>query len=222
MLPLILLPGMGGDARMFEPQLAAIPGASVPAWVQPRAREGLAEFAARMARAVDPGGPCFVGGASFGGMVAVEMARHLEARACFLIGSIRRPEELPPRVRLLRPLGRWTGGRGLGLVAGLCEAGRGLIGRWLHPATRSMLGQLADADRRFLRWAALAVLQWRLSAEPIAVPVFQIHGDRDRILPHRFTRPDTLVHGAGHLLSMTHGDTVNRFLGDAMEQLGAG
>jgi thioesterase domain-containing protein len=106
MAPLILLPGMGGDARMFYPQLATLANATVPVWIEPQHGERLAAYAARMARAVDPGVPCFVGGASFGGMVAVEMARHLEAQACFLIGSIRSPREFPRRIRILRP---WLG-----------------------------------------------------------------------------------------------------------------
>jgi len=211
MLPLILLPGMGGDVRMFVAQLAALPNATVPAWVEPQRGEPLAAFATRMARAVDPGGPCFVGGASFGGMVAVGMAPHLQARACFLIGSIRSPRELPRRVRILRPLGR-VAGRAPELIPTIVKALRVAVSRRLAPATRSMLDQLAETDRRFFRWAAVAVLRWEPSPEPLAVPVAQIHGDRDRILPHRLTRPDVLLRGAGHLISMTHAEAVNEFL----------
>jgi pimeloyl-ACP methyl ester carboxylesterase len=221
MVPLILLPGMGGDARMFGPQLAAIPGAVVPAWIEPRAREQLPIYAARMAQAVNPGGPCVVGGASFGGMVAVEMARHLQARACFLIGSVRCPGELPPRVRMLRPLGRRTASYGLALIGALVPTIRASLGRWLRPASLSMLDQLIEADRRFYRWAGGAVLQWTPADGPPAAPVLQIHGDRDHILPHRFTRPDVLVRGAGHLLSMSHADAVNEFLRAGMERFAA-
>ena len=220
MLPLFLLPGMGGDGRMFQPQLAAIPSARVPPWIAPGPGEGLPSYAARMARAVDPGGPCFVGGASFGGMVAVEMARHLDARACFLIGSVRSPAELPPRTHLFRWLGHWTGAHGLELVPGAARALGAVAGRWLSPAVGSLVLQLADTDRRFFRWAALAVLQWQPSPGPLSVPVLQIHGDQDRMLPHQFTRPDVLVHGAGHLVSMSHGDEVAGFLRAGMEKYG--
>jgi pimeloyl-ACP methyl ester carboxylesterase len=220
MLPLILLPGMGGDARMFRPQLAAFANAAVPAWIEPQRGEGLATYAARMARAVDPGGPCFVAGASFGGMVALEMTGHLSTRACFLIGSIRAPRELPRRIRILRP---WLGGlagRAPELVPACARTLRWIVPRRLAPATRSMLEQLAATDRRFFRWAALAVLRWEESPERLAVPVLQIHGTCDRILPHRLTRPDVLVPGAGHLLSMTHGEFVNEFLRAGMRQYG--
>jgi pimeloyl-ACP methyl ester carboxylesterase len=221
MLPLILLPGMGGDARMFRPQLAALANAIVPAWIEPVRGETLAAFAARMARALDPGGACFVGGASFGGMVAVEMARHLSARACFLIGSIRSPREFPRRIRMLRPwLGR-IGGRAPDLVPALVRVLRWAVPARIAPAFRSMLDQLSDTDRQFFRWAALAVLRWEESPEPLGVPIAQIHGDRDPILPHHLTRPDVLVPGAGHLLSMTHGETVNEFLRAGMERYSA-
>jgi len=220
MLPLILLPGIGGDARMFRAQLAAFPSAVVPPWIEPQPNESLAGYAARMARAVDPGRPCFVGGASFGGMVAVEMARHLAARVCFLIGSIRSPQELPRRVRMLRPLGP-VAGRTPALIPPLVKALRLAIPRRLAPATRSMLDQLAETDRRFFRWAALAALGWEPPPEPLAVPVAHIHGDRDHILPHRLTRPDVIVRGAGHLISMTHGEAVNEFLRAEMEKHGS-
>jgi pimeloyl-ACP methyl ester carboxylesterase len=213
MLPLILLPGMGGDARMFRPQLAAFVNAVVPPWIDPQPDESLADYAARMAQAVDPGGPCFVGGASFGGMVAIEMARRLTAaRVCFLIGSIRSPHELPPRIRVLRSCLSRVARRASGIAPASAQILYRLIPPKSAPGTRSMLRQLADTDRRFFRWAALAVLSWKEPSEPSAVPVLQIHGDRDHILPHRFTRPDVLVPGAGHLLSMTHADTVNALL----------
>ena len=102
-LPLILLSGMAADARLFAPQRAAFPGLVVPNWIEPLPKEPLPAYAARLARLVDPGQPCLVGGASFGGLVALEMAPHLPARACVLIASVRSPGELPWWVRLCRP-----------------------------------------------------------------------------------------------------------------------
>ena len=219
MVPLILLPGMGGDARMFRPQLAAFANARVPSWIDPQPGESLGSYAARMARAVDPGEACLIGGASFGGMVAVEMSRYLpRAPACFLIGSIRSPRELPPRIRVSR---FWLKKATVGvpyLVPGVARGLRLLIPPRVAVATRSMLQQLADCDRRFFRWAALAVLGWEEPAEPPRVPVLQIHGTRDHILPCRYTRPDVLVRGAGHLLSMTHAQEVNAFLRDGLDK----
>jgi hypothetical protein len=41
--PLILLPGMAADGRLFRHQRAALPCIRTPAWIKPRDREPLAE-----------------------------------------------------------------------------------------------------------------------------------------------------------------------------------
>src|SRR5204863_6450986 len=92
-IPLLLLPGMGTDERLFRYQKEAFPTLIVPPWIEPLAGESLSHYAAHLARIVDPGVPCFIGGASFGGIVALEMANHLHARACFLIASVSSPEQ---------------------------------------------------------------------------------------------------------------------------------
>ena len=97
--PIILLPGMAADDRLFRLQRDALAGLTIPAWIEPCGREPLIAYAGRLATWIDPGGPCFVGGASFGGMVALEMAVHLRAEACFLIASIRSGRELPWQLR---------------------------------------------------------------------------------------------------------------------------
>jgi pimeloyl-ACP methyl ester carboxylesterase len=204
--PLILFSGMGADKRVFAPQAAAFPGLVVPRWIAPLAAESLAGYAGRLAKEIDPARPCFVGGASFGGMVALEVARHLpHVLGCFLIGSVRSPRELPARVRALRPLGRFA--RCLPFAC-LPLSARMTLAMKDHP----MLRQAADADPTFLRWACRAVLTWEPPAGRPAFPVHQIHGERDPILPCRCTRPDVVVGGAGHVLSLSHPEQVNQFI----------
>jgi len=218
--PLILLPGMGADRRLFGDQIAALDKVVVPDWIAPEPRDTLVSYAARMARGVDPGVPCCVGGASFGGMVALEMAPYLQAKACFLIGSVRSPDELPWRARMLTPAAWLVPAWSLRVAGRAAPTIIALAGRLMRPATQSTLRQFADADARFVRWASLAILRWKRPAQTASVPVFQIHGDRDPVLPHRLTRPDVLVRGGGHLLSMTFPDAVNEFLETRMRALG--
>ncbi len=91
----------------------------------------------------------------------------------------------------------------------------------MRPVMRSVFRQFADCSGRHVRWAGLAALGWRPTAAVLRCPLFQIHGDRDRILPCRLTRPDVIVPGAGHLLPLTHTDAVNHFLRSRMESIGA-
>ena len=214
--PLILFPGMGADARMFAPLRSALPQLVTPNWVEPEKNESLVEYARRLAKVVDPGQPCFVGGASFGGVVALEVAAVLpSARACFLIGSVRSSRARPWRLGLLRPVTPF-----IGVLPYLSPTLVTLLGHWLRPATRGVLMQLADTDARFLRWAAGAILTWTPSPETDRVRVCHIHGERDLVFPSRLAQADELVTGAGHLVSITHPAAVAEFLRARMEEMG--
>jgi pimeloyl-ACP methyl ester carboxylesterase len=191
----------------------------VPKWIEPLNDEDLSSYAGRMARHLSVNCPCFVGGTSFGGFVALEMARHMHAKACFLIGSVKSSEELPWRVRSMKAVAGFAGPAMFGMCGTAANFAAKHANRILTPATRQFLIQLAEADRKFLRWASRAVLTWKAPAEALSTPIFQIHGARDRVLPVRLTRPDLIVPSAGHLLAMTHADDVNQFLAERMREV---
>ncbi|MBC8108540.1 MAG: hypothetical protein H7Z14_18285, partial [Anaerolineae bacterium] len=102
--PLILVPGMGADERLFTPQRNVFPNLVVPKWITPAPNDSIQSYAKRWALQIDPKRPCFVGGASFGGFVAMEMAKQLQTLGVFLIGSLRGAAELPPKFKMLKPI----------------------------------------------------------------------------------------------------------------------
>jgi pimeloyl-ACP methyl ester carboxylesterase len=204
----LLLPGMAADERLFASQMHAFPNLRVPRWIDPLPNESLRAYAARLALAVDPNSPCVVGGASFGGIVALEMAAHLRTVACVLIGSVRSPAEFSWRWRRLRPLA-YLGPDRLGWLADvLARVGK----RWLPQGTARHLQRLARPEAAFVRWALCAVLRWQPSSVVKQVRVFHIHGEADGTLPVELTRPDEVVPGGSHALSLFNAGEVNDFL----------
>lgn len=204
---LLLLPGMGADARMFRPQQHAFPELQVAEWIPPEPREAIAHYAERMAQRVTLSPNCCLGGASFGGVVALEMAALLPVKKCILIGSLRSPAGLRwiyPRLRHMSGLSAF-GPRS-------AEASLWMAGPLCGPTLRGILRQLADADGRFLSWAVRALLEWNPSANIANVSISQIHGQQDWLLPARLSQADVIVPGAGHLLSLTHWREVNEFI----------
>jgi pimeloyl-ACP methyl ester carboxylesterase len=215
-IPLILLSGMGADERVFAGQRDEFPQLVVPRWIAPLAHETLASYAQRFARAIDPGTDCYIGGASFGGFVAIEMARHLpHARACFLNGSSRSPAEQPRPLRMMRSIRGLAPWLPFGAACRFADIGVSAFGAVPAPSTRAFFRQLSDSDAAFLRWASEAVLGWEVS-DPPDVPIHHIHGASDHVLPVGLVRADVIVAGAGHILSMTHPREVNAFLRERM------
>ncbi len=86
---LILLPGLGADSRLFDPQRQAFRDLWSPPWILPRNYERLIDYAERMAEVVALREPFVLGGVSLGGMIAYEIARHVKAHAVILIASCR-------------------------------------------------------------------------------------------------------------------------------------
>ena len=209
-VPLILFSGMGADASIFLPQRLAFPNLIVPEWIPPQKAEGLESYCARFAQTFAPQCPCVVGGASFGGVVALEMTRHLETLGCILIGSVRGPDELPKRIRMLRSFAPTLSIAPISLMQWAADSAAVSANRVGVKHLAGVSRQFAKSDPAVLRWSAQTILSWDSSYE--SVNVRHIHGDRDCVFPIGCVRPDKVVLGGGHVISMTHGSQVNEFI----------
>lgn len=202
---------------MFMHQKLVFEDLVVPQWLVPEKGDDIASYCQRLAESIDPGRPCIVGGASFGGIVALEMTRHLEAIACFLIGSVRGPQQLPRRIRLLRS---WAPALGLVPISMLQRSAASSVVAARKVGVQHLANvsrQFADADPRVVRWSAKQILRWDSCYDDVLVR--HIHGDRDHVFPIGNVEPDEIVEGGGHVISLTHGQQVNDFLRKQISQV---
>jgi pimeloyl-ACP methyl ester carboxylesterase len=207
---IVLLPGLGADRRLFAALDGTVPDVVVPVWPQPRRAESLEEFAARWAANAPWPSPVVVGGSSFGGMVALELARHVRAKALALIGSCAHPSELAQPLRLLR---RFAGRVPMPPLPTRGPAARALawyFGADSTSASRLFLDMLRDADPEFVAWAIRAIGSWSPRQLP-SIPIWRIHGRRDRLISCP-SGAAVVVQSAGHLLPITHGDELAAFI----------
>ena len=211
----LLLPGMGADTRLFDGLRPPL-DFTVPRWPAHEPGDTLQSFSARLAASLGED-PDVVGGSSFGGMVALEVAALVRPKAAVLIGSCRGPQAIAPALRIVGRLGRR-------LPLGACRPRRwsfGLVQAWLGARTEAQERLLFDmascTSADFLRWAIHAALAWHPT--PLDVPVFHVHGDRDRIIPLDRVQPTRVVAGAGHVLALTHAAEVAAFLDDVFRRL---
>jgi len=208
---LVLLPGVGADCRQWEPQELAFPGLMVPPWIPPLRGDTLTTYAARLAETVPRRKPLILGGSSFGGMLACEMARYLQPRAVILIGSCRSPKSLNRGVLSLRPILCRVPWLGIRITKPLAPFAVQTF-RNLKPEFRRLCATMfQEADPRLMKWAIGAILRWQPT--PLAgTPVFHIHGQRDRMIRASMVAPDCLVPDGGHLINLSNAAQVNDFI----------
>ncbi len=206
---------MGATAQMYRP-LARQFQFSVPDWREPGGT--LADYARRHVAAGDVRAGDIVGGSSFGGFVALEVARLVACAGVILIGSARSPRSFR-RLASLAPLTRL-----LPHVRPMPAPVMRLIG--------TVLGSLPEARHRdafvamartmppeFLHWACIAAATWPGVEQP-GCPVLHIHGAADRIIPLAEVTADVVIARAGHVPALTRPVAVAAAIVEWIDELG--
>src|SRR5882724_23441 len=91
--------GLGADEKIFANlQLQGYELRHIP-WLTPHKNEKINAYARRMAASIQHESPLLIG-VSFGGMVAIEIARHMPVRKLILISTIKSTGEMPPWMKM--------------------------------------------------------------------------------------------------------------------------
>ena len=202
-----LIPGLGADERVF--QFLRLPGeVHVLQWLPPQtSAEPLPHYAVRLSAAVPPGRACWLVGVSFGGVLALEVARLRPLARVVLISSFAGPRELPWLGRLARATGLYR------LLPPQLLPQLPALASWFfgvkNSRDRQLLTQiLRDTDPDFTRWAIARLLQWPGRPD---VTTIRIHGTTDRLLPHGAAHSQHVLPG-GHLIIISRAAEISRIL----------
>ena len=232
-LPIIFFPGLGADARMYSNiwrldkylnnqdysttswsnsgQVSAFPRLQVVDWSACTVGGSIDEFASRLAATLDVDGPVIIGGSSFGGFVAWELAKHVDARALILLGSASTPRAVRQPLRFLLPAARFVPSAAHSLMKFAAPVVAPAFGAPMPAQRRLFTAMMRSTPTAFMTWAGRAVATWT-PAEVTGIPVHRLHGRRDRIIAPPHETGACIIEEAGHLPTVTHPDEVNRFL----------
>jgi pimeloyl-ACP methyl ester carboxylesterase len=208
--PLVFIPGLGADPRLFSHQKKAFKNCLCPSWLAPEEQETLTNYARRWAKHLKLKPGCCLAGVSFGGMVALEMSRWVKPRAVILIGSCRSPASIPLSLRIAGRLPTWPW-----LSKRLCRIFPVTSGYFLGAKTNVqrdlLIGMFLETPNRFAKWTVQAIQGWK-GFQADGTRVYHIHGEKDHLIPLRRVRPDEIIRGGGHLINLTYPQEVNRFI----------
>jgi len=214
---LILFSGLAADSNVFAPQKVAFPQLIVPRWPKPFPNDTIDTYCDRLAEELRSDVPTIIGGASFGGIIALHAAERLDPLAVLLIGSVRAPSELSRLARFVRPLKSFVRFLPVRAVQTSCAPLASKLARRFAPHLGGLATQFYGCDPTVFKWSLARILDWS-STPNVKCPVFQIHGDRDLVLPMRHTHPDTVIAGGGHVISLTYPAEVIDFIRSAIIQ----
>lgn len=207
--------GLGADRRAFEklrlPKKFSIHYLD---WIKNKKSETLNEYAKRLASSIDESQPYAIVGLSMGGMIASAMSQFSKPHKTILISSVGCTEEFPPLLKLARLTQIYR------LVPSFVYRKPNIIAYWLFGAKsrnekRIMAHIISNSDAGFVKWSIGAILRWDNKIRPKSL--YHIHGDKDRILPIEYTKPDAVVKNGSHFMVWTKAGEVSRLLVAALE-----
>lgn len=201
--------GLGADWRVFQRlQLEGYRPVHI-LWQRPQRRETIEQYAQRLLAQVTIENPIFVG-LSFGGLMAIEMAKLSQPAQVIVISSATTGAQIPAYFKVFR----WLPVQLVVPFKQLLWAVHGLL-NWLFGLNDrddcSLFKQvLVDTDPWFLKWAINRVVSWRNQVVP--EHLVHIHGDRDRVFPFGHRSADVVVPGGGHLMVLNRAEELSQLL----------
>ena len=201
--------GLGADERVFQKlKLEGYQPIHIR-WVEPENKESITDYAKRLTEQIKSDEPILIG-LSFGGIIAIEIAKQINTKKVILISSTKNQQEVPFYFQIFRwlPIHRlipakimlWFGQ----LLAAWFFSLETLAERKLFRAI------LYDTNAKFMKWAIHQVVTWK--NELIPNNIYHIHGESDRIFPYKFVREDFNVTKGGHFMIMNQAEYISNLI----------
>lgn len=203
-----LIPGLGADARMYEPQMPLLEHYEVLEHQKPLPGERLQGYARRLTQKIDASEPFILIGTSLGGILSMEIARILQPQKVILISSVKHRGELPLWIRIMKYLKLHKLLSGKRFIEFSKSNIRMLITRRDTRVAKLLMDMHEDADPDFVEWAIHEVIHWNGAADH-RPDVVHIHGTRDRLFPFANIKNAIAIAGGSHVMGCTQPADVN-------------
>ncbi|MGC4034640.1 MAG: alpha/beta hydrolase [Chitinophagaceae bacterium] len=205
--------GLGADKKAFYK--IKLPEGFEPVyldWISPLYKESLKEYALRFSSLIQTDEDFILIGLSLGGMIASEIARIKTPRKVILLSSISASVEMPwyfrmagkMKIQKVVPIGLYK-------HVTLLNHFMGSKSKNDKAMVRSFVEQ---TDPAFIQWAIDAILNWK--QEQRLENIVHIHGDKDRLLPVKYTNADHIIQNGKHLMILNKSDEINEVLAEIL------
>lgn len=204
---LYLISGLGADERAFEKlQLPTHYHVRHINWISPLSNEKIQAYAKRLLQQIDTSKPFSLIGLSFGGMMAIEIAKIIQPSKTIILSSCSMAKQLPWHYKALGFIKVYNY-----LPIKLMKK-KNKITYWFfgtkNEHEQKILGEtIAETDSNYLKWALKMISTWR--NKTIIPNLVHIHGDADRLFPIYFIEPTITIADGTHMMVRDKADEIS-------------
>lgn len=210
-----LFPGQGSDERMFD-SLSFDSNINVRhvKYKIPEKGNNLQQYVKTIVSQIDTTEKFILIGVSLGGMICAELNEIINPEKVIIISSAKNNNEMPFRYNFQKicPVYKLIPAKILQICANLVHP---LYehDRMIYRDTFSSM--LLSKNPQYFKRTSVMMFKWNRNSN--TKDIIQIHGNKDHIIPIRNVKPDYIVNGGSHTMTLTKAYEVNSILNKILE-----
>jgi pimeloyl-ACP methyl ester carboxylesterase len=203
--------GLGANEKIFEKlQFDSTYKVYYIQWIEPLNNESLKNYCLRLSTQIKETKNNIIIGLSFGGIVAQELSKIAPFQKIILISSIKNYHELPIYFRVIAK-SRIHHIAPYGLFKHLFLIAKWFFGTQTREEETILKSFLDQTSNAFLKWAINIILTEK-HFNNSHIPLFHVHGTKDRILLYKYLKNAIPIDNGGHLAVYNKHKEVNNHI----------
>ncbi|MEO6915827.1 MAG: alpha/beta hydrolase [Chitinophagaceae bacterium] len=200
--------GLGADSRAFSYLDLSFCNPVYLPWQIPEKNESIENYALRYKSLITGTRPILIG-LSFGGMLAMEIAKYIQFSKIIIISSAKTRKELPFYLRAMKyiPIHRLIKPQNLKQLNNLAYK---FLRVHLRKDKVVCMQMIRESDNRLVSWTIDSIVNWKNNL--VALNTIHIHGSHDILLPHFFVKADHKIAKGRHMIPMIEPEKISALL----------
>lgn len=210
--------GIASDERVFKYQMTAVENAVYLPFPKHDKHDTMETYAQKFIPLIDTSKPFNIVANSMGGIMTMELIKHIHPEKVVLISSVKSRKEMPFLLKHLKYTNAHKLLPGRGFI-GFIQFGSLFKNEILKvPGMRRLAVSMAkNNDTDFLYWCVNAIVKWN-GKEDYRKDIIHIHGTKDEMFPYRNIKNAIPVQGGIHAMLLINYKEVNKILAEQLNE----
>lgn len=204
--------GIATDARLYTHQLTHIPDGVYLPFPKHDVADTMETYVLKFLPLIDTSKPFHLVGCSMGGIMTMELLKHLHPQKVVLISSVKCRNEMPWRLRQLKQTRLHKLLSGKAFIKGVVLGSHFIKELKEVAGLREQVVSMAKSNTPdFLFWCVHAIVNW-MGTDTYRKDIIHIHGTKDGMFPVKYIKDPIPVIGGSHKMLLSKPAYFTEFL----------
>jgi len=209
--------GIASDERIFRYQMTSVENAVYLAFPKHDKYDTMETYAQKFIPFIDTSKPFNIVANSMGGIMTMELIKHVQPQKVVLISSIKSRKEMPFMLKQMKFTNMHKLLPGKGFISAIQFGSLFKREVLKEPAMRNLAVSMAKSnDPGFLYWCVNAIVKWN-GADDYRKDIIHIHGTKDEMFPMRNIKNVIAVKGGSHTMILNRHHEVTNLLKESLK-----